>query len=506
MAYNNIDQAVTLPNQFDKPGDVWQSAIERRERQQQRQDVIGGRQRQQELRLQQEAKDESDKNRLYNLKQIQEATNPKPYDTPFTKVNRAIGSELGNIYNEAIKYIGEKPEFVSQLIREKMGNVAKWSDLAMNDAKRIEKQQLEFNKTFGNTDLNQVNKIVTDEFENNLFDKDAKGNLVGLKAPHLINPEKDYFEPLNRPDVLSSVVNNTEPFFKRLQGIPTQSVGDKQYVSKSGKVKSSAWSGLQTPFSQMEEDAQGNPVMTTKFEEFPAIKDANGKPMRLASDDLMEYVTSDPQSKAAALALFNKEKREKGLNIQDDNINDKLFRNFIYRNTDRFIPHGVKTAEIEKTPKITVNVGGDGSGKNPTNDFVLRFKKATESGTPEDMINVAREMFSGNGSAQFVNAWVDKKTKDLEIKYKKNIGDGLTEDVIEKISQKDPNFYYKLAGIYQKVTGSDAKLEGKIFGGKADYSKPQPSTEYTNITETNKGKIGVKNGKWYDIKTGKPIQ
>ncbi len=29
---------------------------------------------------------------------------------------------------------------------------------------------------------------------------------------------------------------------------------------------------------------------------------------------------------------------------------------------------------------------------------------------------------------------------------------------------------------------------------------------YTNITETNKGKIGVKNGKWYDIKTGKPIE
>lgn len=37
----------------------------------------------------------------------------------------------------------------------------------------------------------------------------------------------------------------------------------------------------------------------------------------------------------------------------------------------------------------------------------------------------------------------------------------------------------------------------KIGGGQ---------NEYTNITETNKGTIGVKNGKWYDIKTGKPIQ
>lgn len=39
-----------------------------------------------------------------------------------------------------------------------------------------------------------------------------------------------------------------------------------------------------------------------------------------------------------------------------------------------------------------------------------------------------------------------------------------------------------------------------------DGSPIVTSTEYTNITETNKGKIGVKNGKWYDIKTGKEIK
>lgn len=37
-------------------------------------------------------------------------------------------------------------------------------------------------------------------------------------------------------------------------------------------------------------------------------------------------------------------------------------------------------------------------------------------------------------------------------------------------------------------------------------TRPVDNTEYTNITQTNKGTIGVKNGKWYDIKTGKPIQ
>jgi hypothetical protein len=32
------------------------------------------------------------------------------------------------------------------------------------------------------------------------------------------------------------------------------------------------------------------------------------------------------------------------------------------------------------------------------------------------------------------------------------------------------------------------------------------NSEYTNLTETNKGTLGLKNGKWYNIKTGKIAQ
>ena len=44
--------------------------------------------------------------------------------------------------------------------------------------------------------------------------------------------------------------------------------------------------------------------------------------------------------------------------------------------------------------------------------------------------------------------------------------------------------------------------EKGVGGGQGGEVK----SEYTNVTETNKGTIGVKNGKWYDTKTGKPIQ
>ena len=43
-------------------------------------------------------------------------------------------------------------------------------------------------------------------------------------------------------------------------------------------------------------------------------------------------------------------------------------------------------------------------------------------------------------------------------------------------------------------------------GTKASENTKGNNAGYTNITETNRGQIGIKNGKWYDIKTGKEIK
>ena len=59
-------------------------------------------------------------------------------------------------------------------------------------------------------------------------------------------------------------------------------------------------------------------------------------------------------------------------------------------------------------------------------------------------------------------------------------------------------------GLNNPIMGGTSKTNdaGKGVGGAAKKDK----TEYTQITETNKGKIGVKNGKWYYVDTGKPAQ
>ena len=63
------------------------------------------------------------------------------------------------------------------------------------------------------------------------------------------------------------------------------------------------------------------------------------------------------------------------------------------------------------------------------------------------------------------------------------------------------------------VTTSLVPALGKLMGG-VPYTRKRPisktsgttnDTGYTNITNSNVGQIGVKNGKWYNIKTGKPV-
>ncbi len=482
MAYNNIDQAVTLPNQFDKPGDVWQSAIEIKERQQQRQDVISERQRQQELKMQQDAKEEADKNRLYNLKQIQEATNPKTYDTPFTKVNKAIGSELGNIYNEAIKYIGEKPEFVSQLIRDKIGNVAKWSDLAMNDAKRIEKQQLEFNRTFGNTDLNKVNEIVSGEFENNLFDKDEKGNLM-LKAPHLINPEKNYFEPLSNPNVLAQTVNNVKPLFDFFKNIKTYPIEGSEYRSKKGNVIAKSYKGYTTPYTDEVTGDENKLELRPKSQ--MAMVDANGEPVRIADESLIKAMASDPQVESSFNKLWEDEVAKKGLQNLSQQAKDILKENFRYRLAEEQMSgmHQVNFKEKQIEPKTTniINVGGKGTeikdvyaevkGKMPKNGKALSLNKLSDV-AQSTILDYVRKIGNKEATQADVAIWEDKNG-EVGVYSVKVGGDGITR-IDEKIA---PLSYF---GTNTKVN-TTAKQKQELIKKEAQQKPTGSAKKYKGL-------------------------
>jgi hypothetical protein len=104
---------------------------------------------------------------------------------------------------------------------------------------------------------------------------------------------------------------------------------------------------------------------------------------------------------------------------------------------------------------------------------------------------------------------VTKKTKFMSnpiIKGKRTKAEGLWSDVngsvMEDIITRIPipgGQGEKFSSVAQAKEFLEQEQQGM------SPTRPVKNTEYTNITETNKGTIGVKNGKWYDIKTGKPI-
>jgi hypothetical protein len=62
-------------------------------------------------------------------------------------------------------------------------------------------------------------------------------------------------------------------------------------------------------------------------------------------------------------------------------------------------------------------------------------------------------------------------------------------------------------GFFKSLSELEQLLKSNYQDTKRLYNSTVEGNQggYTNITETNKGTIGVKNGKWYNIKTGKPI-
>lgn len=65
-------------------------------------------------------------------------------------------------------------------------------------------------------------------------------------------------------------------------------------------------------------------------------------------------------------------------------------------------------------------------------------------------------------------------------------------------------FRIRVAKTLLGQTGTKAEMQ--LQAKKPQQAATKSGSEYTNITQTNKGTIGLKNGKWYDIKTGKPIE
>lgn len=491
MPDNSASFAVQLPNAQPSLGSVLEHGIALNERRQERQDSLNEKQREfsQRNQLAQQEKDKS--NRLFNLKQIQDATAQKQFDTPNQKINAAITGELKNIYDQAIQHVGESPEFVSQLIRDKIQNATQWHDMATADASRIEKQQSEFNRTLPNTDLNKVTGLVTKGFEDNYFNKDENGNFAGLKQPHLIRQDVNYFEPLNNGNILAAVTNDASPVYDFFKGIPKTAFENDNYVNKRGNVVATRVGGYGTPYSGQVTGDDNKPTVEPKYITAPApIADQNGQPLRLASPELTTAMENNPKVKAGFNLLWEQEKAAKGLQNIDPHTDEILKEHFRYQLAEKQLPHEVKRVEIQKTPITRISVG-TGTKDITFNDVAKQIDDVlpTQGVLPlTSLPSEAREFFSTS---------VNKGRSDISHLDPSTLGVVKANDGTYRVLNMDKTTGTEgdVVGVFSRKgtnlgTNAGQKLKQKILK-ESEAPQTKFSTEIENgiaaVMQSNKG-------------------
>jgi hypothetical protein len=229
--------------------------------------------------------------------------------------------------------------------------------------------------------------------------------------------------------------------------------------------------------------------------------------------------SQDPKTNLELIAstrqMYPSGANRKGYDDFSDTEKEFAKRQVLYNHFENLDRSNFAYKSSLRPQRTNVNIGAN-TDKNYTQNFVERFVKATEENNTGKIIDIGRELFAGNGSIKFNNV---KKMSDGTIQFDyqpKVAGEVLDEVKTESLDPNDPNFQYKLASIYQQATGSDNKLEKAIYSGKMKkYNQGEnikkenipTKSDYTNITETKEGAtLGVKNGKWYNIKTGKVVE
>lgn len=459
--YNNADYAFTLPNYFPSPGQVLQSALAMQERRAESD-------YENQVRAMQAAQKKAADDKMKNLGILTKETEfGTQFATPNLQVNSITQKELQKIRNEAESLVGESPEKFQNLLSTKLSELVQWVNMAKSDAANIEKNQKEINSTYPNIDINKANSLVSKLFLDNYTELDPATGELKRKNYSSVVPNKNYFEQFDNPKTLAPLVNDTSGFYELMKGMPTQKVGDKNYVNKQGKVQSFKWSGMTTPFTEIVENDKGEPVVSVKAIDIPVGKNpTTGKveTMKGATDDLLSYVMSNPKSKLSVYKLWEDEKVKRNVDYKEPAVEDAMFRNFVYTQAEKLLPHGVVTEEITKTPTINVRVGGGGSPSPTANyDYIKNVEKSIKDNDSDAFISLANNLAGlDGGKFNYVSAKPYKRPDGTITGVQFNLQDEYGDTVTRTLKSDSPNLRAQITKIYQEIAGPSAAVEKGI--------------------------------------------
>jgi len=499
LGNNNVDQAVVLPSIFGSPADAMSQAINVKQQQQQRSDILSQRQMAFNQRLQTSQQNKNNTNKLHNLNALTKATDYQQYTTPDQHINELTQRGLKDIYDKGILNISQDPEVAASMLKNEMAELMNWHSLAKTDLGNAKAQQLEINKNLPNADLNKVTKIFSDQIQNNYAQQDPRTGQWSRKSSNLIKQGVNYSEPFENPEILGSVTNDSSPLKDYFGKIVYNDAGDKSSTNKKGVVNNNAWTAKVSKFTEIGDDEKGNLKAITKFVPMQIGFQKDGVTPQIikgATDEMVkEVMQGKPSVKAAALMEFSNWKQSKGIQNASPSANEVYFKNYLYEAFDNNLDHQVKTATAQATPKTVNNFNLGGSGVK-FNDIAKQLNESLfKSGSPTPMTQLpseAREYFTNS-----INQGREYKL-DLD-----QLGVVKGEDNKYRVVEIDKKTgAATVKGVFSE-TGTNLKANTGAKPKQAVLNQQNEQSNYTQITNTDKGKMGVKNGKWYYIETGK---
>jgi hypothetical protein len=472
--YNNADYAFTLPNYFPAPGQVLQSAIARQDKQAEID-------YENQMRAMQAAQKKAEEDRMRNLGVLSKETEfGTQYATPDLQVNSITQKNLQRIKNQGYQLVGKSQEEFQNWLNSEVSKVAQWNNMAKTDATNIKERQKEINSTYPNIDINKANSLLSKSFLENYTELDPTTGELKIKEVSSVVPNKNYFQQFDNPKNLASIVTDVSPFRDLWKKIPTERAGDKNYTNKKGEVKGFKWSAAVTPFTTVEEDEKGMPIVSVTAMEVPYKNPTTGKieSMKVADDKLMSYVLANPAEKIAAYKAWEDEKARTKADYKDPAVEDTMFRNFIYKQAQENLPHEVVTEEVSKTPVINVSTGD--KAKQIDYDFIKGVANAMKKGDDTSLDGLLGKFYAlGGGKNTYSDTKVvrDKSGKPLE--YLLYLKDSEGTELPDPVSLKpdDKNLLNKITGIYQRLTGSSKGVEAEVI--ETPVPKPAPKKEPT---------------------------
>lgn len=483
--YNNADYAFTLPNYFPSPGQVLQSAIAMQDRR-------GEFNYENQVRAMQAAQKKAEDDKMKNLGILTKETDfGTQYATPDLQVNSITQKELQKIRNQGEQLVGKSPQEFQNWLNTSLSDLVQWNNMAKTDATNIKEKQKELNSTFPNIDLNKANTLVSKTFLDNYTELDPTTGELKRKNYSSVVPNKNYFEQFDNPKILAPLVNDTSGFYETMKGMPTQKVGDKNYVNKQGKVQSFKWSGMVTPFTEIVENAKGEPVVSVKGIDIPVGKNPQtGKveTMKGADDDLLAYIMSAPKSKLSFYKLWEDEKARRNVDYsKDPAIEDAMFRNFAYTQAEKLLPHGVVTEEITKAPVINVRTGGGAPPKTVDYDFIKNIQDSIQNNDESSLTSLADNLAGLRGGKFIYQSVVPYKRKDGTITgVQFNLQDEYGDTVTRTLKSGASNLRAQLVGLYQDITGSSSKAEKSLVGEKPKKETYKVGNQTFSKSDLNK--------------------